>query len=219
MEILLIRHGQANGDPYARPEPPAEGFLTEQGMEEAGKLGEELSSERIDFAWSSPYGRALLTAGIALQGRKVEITRLPFLHEWLPNKELERSQPTEWEKINSAALSLEAAQCWKTELGEGCLEMLARVGPPFLKELEKIGVRSCNGGFVVENRALDLTVAVFAHGGSLSSLLGFLLNIPPFPTSRFSFELTGLARLRMKQQGSLWYPQLVLPAPVSRPKI
>lgn len=211
MEILLIRHGQAKGDPYAEPELPAEGFLSEQGLAQAQKLGQELGADRIDLAWSSPYGRALLTAKIALADRDVPLTRFSFLREWLPNRELAQAQTTEWERINSAAIELEAAQCWKTDLGEGCLEMLARVGPPFLKELGKIGVRSCNGGFAVEERAMDLRVAVFAHGGSLSTLLGFLLNIPPFPTSRFDFDLTGVARLRLKKQGSLWYPQLALP--------
>jgi broad specificity phosphatase PhoE len=58
-----------------------------------------------------------------------------------------------------------------------------------------------------------LTLAVFAHGGSLGSLLGFLLAIPPFPVGRFNFELTGLARIRMHRQRDVWYPQLVIAAP------
>lgn len=215
MEILLIRHGHAQGDPYARPEPPAEGFLSEQGLRQAQELGEALRSEKIDLAWCSPYGRAILTAETALKGRGVPISRLSFLHEWLPNRELAQTQSTEWEKINAAASDWEAAQCWKTDLGEGCLEMLARVGPPFLRELEKIGLSACHGGFVMEERAASLRLAVFAHGGSLSALLGFLLNIPPFPTSRFDFDLTGVARLRLKRQGSIWYPQLVLPSPAA----
>lgn len=215
MEILLIRHGHAQGDPYARPEPPAKGFLSEQGLRQAQKLGEALRSEKIDLAWCSPYGRAILTAETALEGRGVPISCLSFLHEWLPNRELAQTQSTEWEKINVAANDWEAAQCWKTDLGEGCLEMLARVGPPFLRELEKIGLSACHGGFVMEERAASLRLAVFAHGGSLSALLGFLLNIPPFPTSRFDFALTGVARLRLKRQGSVWYPQLVLPLPAA----
>ncbi len=215
MEILLIRHGKASGDPYAEPEPPAEGFLSEDGLAQARALGRELESKSIDVAWSSPYGRAVLTAGIVLGDRKVPLTRFSFLREWLPNQELAKAHTTEWERINSAASGMEAAQCWKTDLGEGCLEMVARVGPPFLKELEKLGVRACNGGFVVEERAAQLRLAVFAHGGSLSALLGFLLNIPPFPVSRFDFGLTGMARLRLKKQGQIWYPQLSLPSPAS----
>jgi len=152
---------------------------------------------------------------IVLGDRKVPLTRFSFLREWLPNRELMQAQSTEWERINSAASGMEAAQCWKTELGEGCLEMVARVGPPFLKELEKLGVRACNGGFEVEERAAQLRLAVFAHGGSLSALLGFLLNIPPFPVSRFDFNLTSVARLRLKKQGSVWYPQLSLPSPAA----
>jgi len=213
MEILLIRHGQAAGDPHAEPEPPAEGFLSELGIAQARALRDRLAKEAIDVAWSSTYGRAILTAGLALEGRDIPLARFSFLREWLPNQELVQAPTTEWERINAAAVGMDAGQCWKTELGEGCLEMIARVGPPFLRELEKLGVRACGNGFVVEERAGRLRLAVFAHGGSLGALLGFLLNIPPFPVSRFDFDLTGVARLRLKKQGSVWYPQLSIPSP------
>ena len=69
------------------------------------------------------------------------------------------------------------------------------------------------GGCLNEECALDLKLAVFAHGGSLGALLGFLCAIPPFPVSRFNFDLTGLARTRMHGQHDIWYPQLVVAAP------
>ena len=213
MEILLIRHGKMAGDPYAEPEPPGDGCLSEEGVQQARALGEKLRGEKIDLAWTSTYGRAVLTAHLALEGRGIATARFPFLREWCPNPELQRVNSTQWEVINEAARNHHAEQTWKTELGEGCLELLARVGPPFLKELEKIGVHARHGGYVLEERAQDLTLAVFAHGGSLGSLLGFLLALPPFPVGRFSFELTGLARIRMHKQRDVWYPQLVIAAP------
>lgn len=213
MQILLIRHGRTAGDPYAEPEPPAEGFLTADGDEQARALGVKLRGEKIDIAWTSTYGRAVRTAHLALEGRGIPLTRFGFLREWFPNMELARADSTQWEVMNEAAGEYHAEQTWKTDLGEGCLEMLARVGPPFLKELEKIGVHARHGGYVLEKPAQDLTLAVFAHGGSLGALLGFLLGIPPFPISRFGYELTGLARIKMHRQRDVWYPQLVIPAP------
>lgn len=212
MEILLIRHGKAAADPYAEPPAPAEGFLSDLGMEQARALGAKLKDEQIDLAWTSTYGRAVFTSHLALEGRNIPVSHFAFLREWLPNLEVAQADGTQWEKINIAAAAYHAEQTWKTDLGEGCLEMLARVGPPFLKELEKIGVHARHGGYIIEEQARDLRLAVFAHGGSLSALLGFLLGIPPFPVGRFSFELTGVARIRMLQQSDVWYPQLVLSA-------
>lgn len=212
MEILLIRHGKAAGDTYAEPSPPAEGFLSEEGELQARKLGRRLEGKRIDRVWTSTYGRAVLTAHLAMEGRDIPVERFSFLREWLPDLATARADSNEWEKMNLAAAALPAEQTWKTSLGEGCLEMLARVGPPFLKELEKLGVQARHGGYVLEKRAEDLVLAVFAHGGSLSALLGFLMGIPPFPVSRFAFELTGVARIRLQKQCDVWYPQLVVPA-------
>lgn len=213
MQILLIRHGQSAGDPFAEPELPAMNFLTPEGEAQARALGEKLSGERIDYAWSSTYGRAIRTAHLVLEGRGVALSRKSFLREWMPNHDLARSDATRWEVINEAASNLPAEQTWKTDLGEGCLEMIARVGPPFLRELEAIGVRAGHGGYVIDESARDLTLAVFAHGGSLGALLGFLLGLPPFPVSRFNFDLTGVARIRMHCQSDVWYPQLTVCAP------
>lgn len=212
MEILLIRHGKAAGDTYAEPEPPAEGFLSDEGKRQARELGARLRGEKIDRVWTSTYGRAVLTAHLAMEGRGLPMERFSFLREWLPDRKTADADSNEWEKINIAAAALPAEQTWKTGLGEGCLEMLARVGPPFLKELENLGIFASHGGFVLEKRAEDLVLAVFAHGGSLSALLGFLLGIPPFPVSRFGFELTAMARIRLQKQSDVWYPQLVLAA-------
>lgn len=212
MEILLIRHGKAAGDPYAEPEPPAEGFLSSEGEQQARELGVRLRGVKIDRVWTSTYGRAMLTAELALEGREIPVERFSYLREWLPAPATAGADSTEWEKINLAAAALPAEQAWKTPLGEGCLEMLARVGPPFLRDLEKLGIQARHGGYVVEERAENLVLAVFAHGGSLSALLGFLLGIPPFPVSRFGFELTAVARIRLQKQCDVWYPQLILSA-------
>ena len=213
MEILLIRHGQSAGDPFAEPEPPADGFLSALGCEQARALGRKLQGEKVDLVWASTYGRAILTAHLALDGRQVPMTRFPFLREWFPNHEKAKEDATQWEIINAAAADYFAEQTWKTDLGEGCLEMLARVGPAFLKELDKIGIHARHGGYAIDEKAQDLKLAVFAHGGSLGALLGFLLAMPPFPVSRFTYELTGVARIRMQRQRDVWYPQLVIAAP------
>jgi broad specificity phosphatase PhoE len=213
MQILLIRHGQTAGDPYEEPDMPASGYLSEDGEKQALALRESLAGERINLIWTSRLGRAIRTAVVALDGHKVPVKHFAFLNEWKPAPEARNATSTVWEKMNEGAGAWEAEETWQSSLGEGTLEFLSRVGPPFLKELSKVGAHSRHGGFAIDDHAHDQTLAVVAHGGTLAILLGFLLKIPPFPVGVFSFELTAVARLQFKKQGSVYYPQLVIPAP------
>ena len=213
MQILLIRHGQSAGNPYEEPDMPAHGYLSEDGESQARALRETLVAEHINLIWTSKLGRAIRTAAVALDGHKVPVKHFGFLNEWMPSPDVRNVTSTVWEKMNEGAGSWEAEETWKTPLGEGTLEFVARVGPPFLNELSKLGVHARHGGFVLDDHAQDLTLAVVAHGGTLGTLLGFLLKVPPFPVGVFNFELTAVGRLHFKRQGSVWYPQLVVPAP------
>jgi broad specificity phosphatase PhoE len=211
MTLLLIRHGEMQGDPYACPERPVEGCLSAAGVAQARAAREALAGTPIDVAFSSPYGRALQTAEIVLEGRDAPLTVLDFLKEWLPNRALDSLPPQEYERIVALQDDLYVEETWCTELGEGCFDMYARICPPFMKVLDEHGIHQRLGGFVCDAGARELTVAVFAHGGSLSVLLTFILGLPPFPLSRFSFELTGVARVAFVERKGIFHPQLVLP--------
>lgn len=207
-----MRHGHAAGNPYEEPDYPAHGYLSEDGENQAGLLREELNAHEITLVWTSKLGRALRTAAVALGHREVPVKHFAFLNEWMPARETRQVDTAEWEKMNLTAGTLEAEETWKTGLGEGCLEFLARVGPPFLRELSEIGVHARHGGFVMDDAVEHDKLAVVAHGGTLSALLAFLLGIPPFPVGCFHFELTSIARIHFKRQGSVFFPQLVIPA-------
>ncbi len=209
VEWLFIRHGEAAGDPYAEPGPSAQGFLSNRGEMQALALREHLENWQPSAVWTSPYGRAVRTASLVFPG--VVPRQLPSLREWLPAPEMRGADSTKWELMNQRAGDAFAEDTWKTPLGEGTLEMLSRVGPPFLAELKTLGVHARHGGFVVEGvDAGTIRLAVVAHGGSLGALLGFILGVPPFPVSRFSFELCGVGRMVFQQKRDVWYPQLIL---------
>jgi broad specificity phosphatase PhoE len=212
--ILLVRHGHAAGDPFATPAPPVHGYLAEPlGAQQAQAAAEALKGTRIDVAFSSPYGRALQTAEIVLAGRQVPLHVLPALREWMPNAALDTLPASTREQVQRQADNLYAEESWKTELGEGTYDMYARIVPPFLAELEKLGIHSRMGGFVIDERARGLSVAVFAHGGSLNVLLSQLLGLRPFPVGAFKFEETGLAVVELPEQHGIAHPQLVIRAP------
>ncbi|WP_438449249.1 histidine phosphatase family protein [Gorillibacterium sp. sgz5001074] len=213
MKITFIRHGQMAGDPFVCPERPVRGCLSEAyGVLQAKATAEALKHKIYTHAFSSPYGRALQTAEIVLAGRDTDLRVLPFLYEWMPNRELEKLPSTVHEEMERQAGDAYAEETWKTELGEGYYDMCARIIPPFLKELGGLGVHGRMGGFVLEERARELSLAVFAHGGTLGVLLGFLLGVRPFPVSSFSFELTGVAELDFTERKGIAYPRLIIPA-------
>jgi broad specificity phosphatase PhoE len=212
MTLLLVRHGEMRGDPFVCPEPPVTGCLSNAGIAQAARACEALAATRIDVAFSSPYGRALQTAGIVLEGRAVPLTILDGLKEWQPNRALKTMPPQDHERILTLQDELYVEETWQTELGEGCLEMSARVWPCVLKALASCGIHHRMGGFILDDDARDLGLAFFAHGGSLGVALSFILGMPPFPLARFSFDLTGVARVTFVERKGIFHPQLAIPA-------
>jgi 2,3-bisphosphoglycerate-dependent phosphoglycerate mutase len=71
--FLLARHGQSlfNIDKVVNGDPALDRGLSEQGIEEAERLGGEIAALPIDLAAISPFPRALQTANIALGSREV----------------------------------------------------------------------------------------------------------------------------------------------------
>jgi 2,3-bisphosphoglycerate-dependent phosphoglycerate mutase len=71
--FLLARHGQSlfNVDSVVNGDPALDRGLSEQGIEEAGRLAGQLAGLPLDLVAVSPFPRALQTANIALAGREV----------------------------------------------------------------------------------------------------------------------------------------------------
>src|SRR6058998_1889897 len=71
--FLVARHGQSlfNIDQVVNGDPALDRGLSEQGIEEAERLGGQIAALPIDLAAVSPFPRALQTANIALGTREV----------------------------------------------------------------------------------------------------------------------------------------------------
>jgi broad specificity phosphatase PhoE len=185
-----------------------EGCLSEAGVTQARTAAEALKNERIDIVYSSPYGRALQTAEIVTAGRGLEVRVLPFMHEWMLHERYRNLPDDEWDALMEADGELYAEHSWGSRIGEGYYDMCARIIPGFLAEMDKIGIHPRHGGYVPDEGAKELSVAVFAHGGSLGVLAGFLLGVRPFPVSGFSFGFTGVAKFGFAEKRGVFYPQL-----------
>jgi broad specificity phosphatase PhoE len=81
-EIVLVRHALAasNRDGLASSDAPGAG-LTDEGREQALRLEELLTDERIDLGVSTGFARTLETLDLALEGRDVPRLVLPELAE------------------------------------------------------------------------------------------------------------------------------------------
>jgi broad specificity phosphatase PhoE len=216
MRLLLIRHGRMAGDPFIEQEIPVSGCLAEVGIEQAKKLNNMLKSTHIDYAFSSSYGRAIQTAQIALEGHNecAPIKIVKNFHEWNPSDYYRYATSTEAEAIAKRDAERDIGETWKTELGEGLFDMYARVVPALLETLTEVGWKPTGiCGFVPTEEAKDKTVAIFAHGGSLSVMLSFLLGLSPSPMGRFSLPLTGCAHIEFNERKGIYYPSLFLPTP------
>ena len=73
MRLLIIRHGD--------PDYAIDG-LTERGVREADALADRLVRENIDYAYSSPLGRARLTAKPTMARLGMEAEICPWLREF-----------------------------------------------------------------------------------------------------------------------------------------
>lgn len=72
--LLLARHGQSlfNVDGVVNGDPLLDRGLSEQGIEEAQRLGGQLAAIALGLLVVSPFPRAVQTANIALAGRDVQ---------------------------------------------------------------------------------------------------------------------------------------------------
>ena len=208
MKLLLIRHAKMAGDPYATPPSPVTGCLATEGIAQAEVLASALAATPIDVALTSPYGRAVETAERALAGRGIPIRRIPGLEEWMPSDAFRNAVSTEAEAMLARDRDRFAEETWKTELGEGAYDLLARVVPALLGALAQEGWRNRLGGWVPDTGAESKTIALFAHGGSLNAALSFLLGVRPFPVGSFSFHYCGVATVNFTERHGIYYSSL-----------
>lgn len=179
MRILLIRHGEPN---YA-----IDG-LTEKGKREVLLLAKKLSKEKINKIYSSPRGRAQLTAAPTAEALGMEVEILPFMREFnvkkvnLPyhdephipwdimpafmNEQPDAYTPAEWQKTPHIMDSEVYA-----EYKEVCREfdaLLARHG--YVRD-------GYNYKAVAPNHD---TIAIFCHFGVTAVILSHLMNCSPY---------------------------------------
>ncbi len=213
MKIFFIRHGQMTGEPHQYYQPPVTGCLSPEGVAQADALGRALAGIAFDGVYASPLGRAIQTAQALRRQPGVEIQTQEWLVEWRPAHIMQGQNPANYEQLCRDASLLRPEKTWKTEAGEGALEMAARLVPGWIALMESLGVHAGHGGYLLDDPDDQRNIALVAHGGSLGHLLAFVLGVPIKPNPPIQFTMTGVATVNLVKMADVWYAALEIPAP------
>ncbi len=161
--IFLIRHGATVLSAEDRFAGATDVELSEEGREQAHRLGERLRTETISAVYASPLGRTVETATLIAQPHGLEVQRRDALREishghWeqMTRREVDQKFPDE------AAAWEEDPYTFAPLGGESGLAVTARALPVLL---EIVRAHPCENAIVVSHKA---TIRLL-----LSSLLGF----------------------------------------------
>jgi len=187
--LLLVRHGETEANSSQRYWGRTDVKLSPAGLEQAARLRELLSAEKIDVTYSSPLSRAKATAETIVAGRGLAIIDCPELSEVDFGK---------LEGLNFAEVSQlypEVTRLWierdpglEYPGGESVREFNRRVGR-FINRLEK--------------HSSEETILVVAHAGSLRVLMCQLLGLELEHWRQFRLDLASLSVVETYPQGAI----------------
>jgi broad specificity phosphatase PhoE len=181
MQIIhLIRHGETEYNREGRVQGWTESPLSELGREQARRVGQRLANVKFDVVVSSPSGRAVETARIALENRApIHIRdgiREINLGVWEGRSaaELRRAYPAD------VSLWFDRPSDLRIEDGETIRRFRSRV------------TRAMTG---IQNEFDNKSVAVFAHGGMICAWLTGLLGMKLDDIWRFKIRNGSFTRV------------------------
>jgi len=106
LEIYFVRHGETEWNLKGMLQGKKNSPLTEKGKNQAKKLRDALKDVKFDGIYSSPMGRASLTAEIIRGDREQALFTIPSLREMsfgdmegLTKKEFEKTHPVQYNNL------------------------------------------------------------------------------------------------------------------------
>ena len=179
MELLLIRHGQAQ-----RHDTSSDPDLSDLGRKQAELLARWYAGHAIERVISSPMRRALQTATPLAEGLGCEIERLDGLAEF----DISGSSYTPEEEIDPEDPLFRQMMLHGTFPDEGYLESPPEFRARVIETIERI----------VADHPGE-TVAVVCHGGVVNNYVGHVLGVE----RHFFFEPanTGVSRVAASRSG------------------
>ena len=182
MRLLLIRHGQSEGNAARRIQGQAEYPLNALGREQARRLAQRLAAEHDGIAavYTSSLGRAVETAEILAQAVGAPVVPDDRLQEY----DVGELTGLTWKDVREQFPQVYAA--WMADVeewipipgGEGNENFCQRVHEVFAE--------------IAARHEGDQTVVVVSHGGTLGAYLADIIGHPPGRRHRFYFANASL---------------------------
>jgi probable phosphoglycerate mutase len=178
MQVIIVRHGQTQWNIRQIRQGHLDSELTEKGLAQAQALGKRLARESFSALYSSDLGRAVHTARLIAEVTGHEIvtdTRLRERHlglfQGLSGDEIKAQYPEEYHLHRTRGPE------YVIPGGESVRQQVAR-NVNFLNE--------------VAVKHTGEKVVVVTHGGVVSGLFRYILNIPLEAPRRFEFVNAGI---------------------------
>jgi broad specificity phosphatase PhoE len=162
-EIILIRHGETEWNASNIFRGRADVDLNETGLRQAEQLGEYLSSEEIDFIYTSPLKRAVRTAGAIARPQNIEVNTIENLIDF---------DFGEWQ-----GLTLVEVQEKYPELYQDWLDTPEQVGMPGGESLASVRDRAMSFLQDAVMRCGEGKVALVSHRVVLKVIICALLGL------------------------------------------
>jgi broad specificity phosphatase PhoE len=163
--VFLIRHGATELSSEDRFAGAVDVLLSDQGRDQARRLGRRLSGETIAAAFASPMKRTQETARLVVEPHGIAVTPVDGIREishgrWEGKRreEVEKEFPEEYARYEHDPFSFSPMG------GESGLQVTARALPALLK--------------IVEDHA-DQRIVVVSHKATIRLLLSTLLGFDP----------------------------------------
>ncbi len=176
MKLLIIRHAEPDYEHDS---------LTPRGVIEAEALRDYLKDKRIDKVYSSPYGRAFLTAKISLEGKSLDIKVLDFLHEFnnYVDQPLNPYNHYCWDfypeyfTTQKEFYDRDASLKHPLSVEFGLDKQYKLVSEGLDEILKENGYERC-GGYYAAVKPNDNVIAIYCHLGTMGILMSHLTGIP-----------------------------------------
>ena len=181
--LLLVRHGETDGNAFNLAQGHYDAPLNETGMAQAKLLGERLKNWHFDAVYSSDSSRALQTAEPLLKHRlDLEMTTSPAIREkfygdcenysW---QQLRDEHPDTFAQILNPDIGSDV----RFPGGETDREHMDRV-TNFTRE-------------IIDKHDEDAIILVFGHGGSIKSVAAYMCSLRIEDKWRLRTDNTGIS--------------------------
>jgi 2,3-bisphosphoglycerate-dependent phosphoglycerate mutase len=182
MEILLIRHGESEGDILQVHEGRADLLLTDHGRRQAKEMAKVVKEKYMpEVIWASTLKRARETAEILSRETGISVIEDDGLREF--NNGVLAGLPYAEAKLRYPEPEGGRKPHEPVEEGESELEFCFRAQTVFSKILAESAGRK--------------RIAIVSHGGMISNLLRAFLNLPVLSDTYFPTGDTGIHFLKL----------------------